>query len=341
MRHPDAGDNPGGADRTGTDTDLDRIGAGIDQRLRAFHGGDIAGDHLHGIGEPLDAVDGLQHPRGVTVRGVDHDDVDPGVNQPLGPPETALADSGGCCDAQPALRILAGQGMRDRLLHVLDGDEADAAVLIVHHQQFFDSVLVQHPLGFILADAFAHRHQILVRHQFGDFLARVGRKTHVAVGENADQLARHALGSTRDHRNAGKSVVLHQRHRIRQHRIGTDGQGIDHHSGFILLDLPHLGSLAVDIEIAVDHADAAGLRHRDRHPRFGDGIHCGGDNRNVERNGAGNVGADIGFRGQDVRQAGLQQHVIERIGFAYPLKSLHQRHRQLHSAACRRDLTSG
>ena len=128
-------------------------------------------------------------------------------------------------------------------------------------------------------------------------------------------------------------MILHQRHRIRQHRVGTDGQGIDHHAGFELLDLPHLGGLAIDVEIAVDDADAAGLRHRDRHPRFGDGIHRGGDDRNIERDGAGDVGADIGLRGQDVRKAGLQQHIVERIGFAYPLKSLHNRHCQLHSAA--------
>ena len=102
---------------------------------------------------------------------------------------------------------------------------------------------------------------------------------------------------------------------------------------FELLDLPHLGGLAVDVEIAVDDADAAGLRHGDRHARLGDGIHRGGDDRNVERDGAGDAGADIGLGGQDVRKAGFQKHVVERIGFANPLKSLHHRHCQLHSAA--------
>ena len=111
-------------------------------------------------------------------------------------------------------------------------------------------------------------------------------------------------------------MFLHQCQRIRQHRIGTDGQRIDHHAGFILLDLPHLGGLAIDIEIAVDDADAAGLRHGDRHSRFGHGVHRGSDDRDIERNGAGDAGADIGIRGQDIGQAGLQQHVIECVGFA-------------------------
>ena len=36
LRHADTGDDARGADRTGTDADLDRIRAGIDQRLGCF-----------------------------------------------------------------------------------------------------------------------------------------------------------------------------------------------------------------------------------------------------------------------------------------------------------------
>ena len=105
------------------------------------------------------------------MRGVDHDQVDAGIDQPLGTLKAALADRGRGGDAQAALRILAGQRMRDRLLHVLDGDQADAAILIVDDQQLFDAVLVQHPLRLVLADALAHRDEVFMRHQLGDFLA--------------------------------------------------------------------------------------------------------------------------------------------------------------------------
>ena len=269
------------------------------------------------------------------MRGIDHDQIDAGIDQQFGALKAALADGGRGRDAQSALRVLAGQRMRDRLFHVLDGDQADAAILIVDDQQLFDAMLVQHPLRLVLADAFAHRDEVFMRHQFGDFLARIGRKPHVAVGEDADQLSRHALGSAGDHGNAGEAVIVHQRHRVRQHRVGADGQRIDHHSGFVLLDLPHLGGLPLGIEIAVDDADAAGLRHRDRHARFGDRVHRGRDDRDVERDRAGDVGADIGLGGQDIRETGLQKHIVERVGFADTLKSL--RHCQLLSAAHRRD----
>ena len=139
----------------------------------------------------------FEHLRGMTVRGVDHDQIDAGIDQALGALETGLADRGRGGNAKPALRVLAGQRMRDRLFHVLDGDQADAAILIVDHEQLFDAMLVQHPLGLVLADAFAHGDEIFVRHQFGDLLARIGRKPHVAVGEDADQLSGNALGCRR------------------------------------------------------------------------------------------------------------------------------------------------
>ena len=85
--------------------------------------------------------------------------------------------------------------MRHRLFHVLDGDQADAAILIVDDQQLLDAVLMQHPLGLVLADALAHRDEVLVRHQLGDLLPGIGGKAHVAVGEDADQLAGLALAA--------------------------------------------------------------------------------------------------------------------------------------------------
>ena len=45
--HADPGDHPGGADRAGTDADLDRVRAGVDQRLRARPGRDVAADDVH------------------------------------------------------------------------------------------------------------------------------------------------------------------------------------------------------------------------------------------------------------------------------------------------------
>ena len=61
-----------------------------------------------------------------------------------------------------------------------------------------------------------------------------------------------------------------------------DGDRVHHHAGLEFLDLPHLRGLLVRLEVAVDDADAAGLRHGDRHVRFGHRVHGRGDDRDVE-----------------------------------------------------------
>ena len=75
---------------------------------------------------------------------------------------------------------------------------------------------------------------------------------------------------------------------------GLDGDRVHHHAGFEFLHLPHLRGLLVRLQVAVDDADAAGLRHGDRHLGLGHGVHGRGDDRDVERDLAGD--AACGYR---------------------------------------------
>jgi hypothetical protein len=47
LRDADARDDARGADRARADADLDRVGAGVDERLGGLGRGDVAGDQLH------------------------------------------------------------------------------------------------------------------------------------------------------------------------------------------------------------------------------------------------------------------------------------------------------
>src|SRR3546814_3323395 len=76
------------------------------------------------------------------------------------------------------------------LLDVLDGDEADAAIILVDHEQLFDPALVEQTARILLRDSRLHRRQIVAGHQFRDGLAHLFGKADVAVGEDAHQLAR-------------------------------------------------------------------------------------------------------------------------------------------------------
>ena len=110
--------------------------------------------------------------------------------------------------------VLAGMRIGHRLLDVLHGDQTDAAILIVDHQQFLDPMLVQEALGLVLAHALAHRDQPLLGHQLGDPLPRISGEADVAIGENADELAGMAAAGAFHHRNARDAVVPHECQRI-------------------------------------------------------------------------------------------------------------------------------
>ena len=197
-----------------------------------------------------------------------------------------LADGGGGRDPQAALLVLAGVRIRDRLLDVLDGDQADAAVLVVDHQQLLDAVLMQQALGLVLADALAHRDEPVLGHQFATFwrgsvAKRTSRLVRMPTSLPAGPVAAGPPPGCR------KCRASHQRERIGERRIGPDGDRIDHHAGLELLDLADLRGLLLRLEVAVDDADAAGLRHGDRHLGLGHGVHGGGDDRDVERGSRG------------------------------------------------------
>ena len=257
----------------------------------------------------------------MAMRRIDDDDIDAGIDQPLGALETVVADRGRGSDAQAALLVLAGERMGDRLLDVLDGDQTDAAILIVDDQQLLDAMLMQQALGFVLADAFAHRDELscVISSEIfwrGSVAKRTSRLVRMPTSLPGLPLpppvttGKPEMPCSFISVSASASVAS-----------GEMVQRVDHHAGLELLDLPHLRGLPVDIEVAVDNTDAAGLRHGDRHARLGDGIHRGGDDRNVERDFAGQARADIDFGRHDIRQARLQQDVVERVSLANSLKS--------------------
>jgi hypothetical protein len=109
LGHADARDDPGRADRARADADLDRIRAGIDQRLGAAGGGDVAGDDLNGVGELLHPRDRLQHLGGMAMGGVDDDDIDAASissserSKPRSPVVVAAATSRRPCESLAAL----------------------------------------------------------------------------------------------------------------------------------------------------------------------------------------------------------------------------------------------
>ena len=91
----------------------------------------------------------IEHALRMAVGGVDHDQVDVGVDQPLAALEAGIADARRGGGAQPPLLVLGGVGVEPALLDVLDRDQADAAVVVVDDEQLLDAVLVEQALGLV------------------------------------------------------------------------------------------------------------------------------------------------------------------------------------------------
>src|SRR5690606_31598081 len=64
-------------------------------------------------------------------------------------------------------------------------------------------------------------------------------------------------------------------------------------------------------EIAMDDADAAGLSDGNGQPRFGNGVHCRGQDRDTDRDFLGDAGGDVRFAGQDLGAPRQEEHVVE------------------------------
>ena len=237
-----------------------------------------------------------------------HDDVHPGLDQGLDPRLPVGAHPDGGPHPQAAELVLAGQGILADFFDVLDGDEPVEVAVVVHHQQFFNAVLMEQGLGLLQGDPHLGGDQVVLGHHLFDLLLQVGFKAQVPVGDDAHQfLPLH-------HRDAGDAVALHQLQDIGDPGLGPDGHRVDDHPGLRLFDLFRLQGLGLDGHVAVQDADAALAGQGDGRVRLGHRVHGGTDEGNVEGDAPGQAGAEVRFTGQHRRGPRQQQQIIESVG---------------------------
>ena len=79
----------------------------------------------------------------MAVRGIDDNDVRFGVEKRFGASVAEVADTGRRSHTQTSFFVLAGIGVLGGFLHVLDGNQADAAIVIIDDEKLFDTMLMQ------------------------------------------------------------------------------------------------------------------------------------------------------------------------------------------------------
>ena len=196
------------------------------------------------------------------------------------------------------MRILRSIRILQLFLDVFDCDQALEVVLVIDHEKFFHAVLVKNCFRFFERGSDRDSDEILLGHHLVNGNVEAGFKAQVAVGENADQLAIVRNG------DSGNLVFAHDLKRIANLVGGMHGDRVDDHAAFRALHFVNFVGLLIDGEVAMDDANPALLRQRDRHMRLGHGVHRGAHDGNVQANLARKLRLRAGRRRNDVGAGG-------------------------------------
>jgi hypothetical protein len=299
-----------GREAARADPCLHAVGAGVDQRLGALAGGDVAGQHLHVArgGVALEPLDHVEHEPGVAVGDVGHEDVDAGLDQGGGalPGVAEVADRR--ADEQAAVGVLAGVRVLLGAHEVLDGDQPGELAVGVDERQPLALVLAQDRGGVLARDADRRGDERHRRHDVGHQPgAPLGDRDEpqVAVGDHAEQGA-----VVVDHRQARDAVLAAQLVELLERGLGADRHGVADHARLRPLHQVDLVGLVLDRQVAVQDPQAPLARHGDGHPRLGDGVHGARQDRDAQRDLAGDPGRGVDLARDDVGLAGQQHDVV-------------------------------
>ena len=215
------------------------------------------------------------------------------------------ADAG--CHPEAALAVLAGIRVYLFLYYILIGNESHEASVRIDHRNLLHLVLLEHlhhvaALGLTVAQG----DKSFGSHHFLYLDGEIRLEAYVAVRDYSHQ---HTVGIY--DRNAPDMVLGHYPEGVSYCLVLGDGYRIVDHSVLCPLDQTHLGGLGLDGHILVNDTYSTLPCKSDGHCGFSHGIHCSGDNWNVERDVAGKTAFEAHFPRKNFRIRRNQQYVVE------------------------------
>ena len=305
LRDAHAGDDARRADRARALADLEPVRARVQQRLSGLGGRDVPRYHLDVV-RVLDRAHHVEDALRVAVRRVDDEHIDLGVDERRRAFQRVVPDPDRCGDTQPTPLVLRRERVRIALRDVLHGDQALEPPLEIDDRELLDPVAAENRLGLLEGRPDRRRHEPLARHRLGDTHRGRDPEAKVAVRQDPDE----AVLGVRD-RDARDPVALHQLERVADERLGRERHGLHDHPGLRALDLVDLRDLIRDREVPMEDADPAEAGEADGHARLRDGVHRGGDERDLERDRAGQAARGRDVVREDGGLGGEEQDVVE------------------------------
>ena len=305
LRNADTCYHAGGTDGAGADTYLDTVGTCLDESLCSLSGGDVAGDQLNAGESALDGAASVQDALGMAVGGVQNQGVNTCVDESLCTLKNVLGNADGGGAEQSALGVLGGIRILLGFFDVLDGDQTLQIAVFIHQGELLDLAGAEDGLRLLQGGAHLAGDQVFLGHDLADGNIVAIQKTDVTVGQDPLQFAlRVADGDT------GDAVLVHQRQSVGDKVLPGEEEGLVDNTVFATLYTLNLVGLLLDRHILVNNADTAFPSDGDGHAGLRYGIHCRGDQRNVQTDGGGEVGGGVDVCRQNVAFCGDQQYVI-------------------------------
>ena len=193
------------------------------------------------------------------------------------------------------MRIFGSTWVFQFLLNILNCDQTFQVVGVVHHQQFFNAVLVKNFFRALKRGAHGNGDQIFFGHHPADGNIKAALKTKISIGKNSDQLLVFCDWDT------GNLVFAHDFQCVRNLVVRRHGDRVDDHAAFRPLHLIDLFCLLLHREIAMDDAEPTLLCQCNCHVRFSYRVHGGAQDGDVQANIAGDLRLSIRFRWNHIR----------------------------------------
>lgn len=305
----------GGADRPNAHTDTKAVGASLDKMEGLDGSNDVATDDINMRVGLLKVLDDLKLVRGISLGGVDDDNVDASLNEGLRTVAVLWPSSDGGADEELlGLFVLGGAGEVTVLLQIGPGDEGNELVVLVDDGELALLGFLEELVGLLEADTLlGNRELVAGGHELADLDRKVVDEGGVTVGDDTDELSAH-LASVRDG-DAGITKGMLNVDDILDGVGGGEADGVGDETILVLLNLVNFGSLCLNAVVGVDDADASLESHLDGHLGLSDGVHGGRDERCLELDVLGKLGGNINLVEGKVDVAGHHNHIVIGVGY--------------------------